>query len=267
MDIDRSTLRPIIEDELERRTWVLVENSYTTSANQGNLTTLHRCNVGTNQNPQGVLGSLTKSNMIALYEDYFRKKTEPRAIYDSIQNLAEDECPYCAGLSSDVDTLDHYLPKKVYPRFSILPVNLVPSCSSCNRIMQAASSDELGEQFLHPYTDADHFFQNQWLFATYNMGAGDLEYFVDPPDSWNEDDKRRVDYHFRELELEQRLRKRAEREVAGGIRLFEKYRERNPSLTIQEAIDDAFSVWIEVEFVNHWKRVAYLALAEAVLAC
>ncbi|MCR8659176.1 HNH endonuclease [Paenibacillus endoradicis] len=40
-------------------------------------------------------------------------------------------CPYC-GIS-EPDTLDHYLPKGTFPEFSVLSINLIPSCGTCNR--------------------------------------------------------------------------------------------------------------------------------------
>jgi len=35
---------------------------------------------------------------------------------------------------SEVSSLDHYLPKELFPHFSILPQNLIPSCSKCNSL-------------------------------------------------------------------------------------------------------------------------------------
>ena len=42
-------------------------------------------------------------------------------------------CPSC-GDGGDPDTLDHYLPKDVFPELSILLMNLTPMCSKCQRI-------------------------------------------------------------------------------------------------------------------------------------
>ena len=53
-------------------------------------------------------------------------------IRDEILGSANNHaCPYCNVAT--VDTLDHVLPKKIYPEFSVLAQNLVPSCSRCNR--------------------------------------------------------------------------------------------------------------------------------------
>ncbi len=260
-------LRPLIVTCLDSNTWINAENVYTTAANIGLLNTLKKCDRGTKESPGRVLGGFTGEEMIRLYEDYLSnpKKPELRAIYDNIRNSAEEECPYCAGLSSDVDTLDHYLPKSSYPRFSVLPANLIPACSACNKKMLASSSAFEGEQFIHPYSDHSRFFDNQWLFAEYSLDRAEVTFFVKPPTDWSETDKARVNYHFKELNLGDRLRRRAERELAGGMKQFQKARLRSSGLTLEEAAEDVFSCWIDVEFLNHWKRVAFLALKEAVL--
>lgn len=62
-------------------------------------------------------------------------------------------CPMCGSLGGR--SLDHALPRSLYPEFSILHENLVPSCTMCN-------SDEKGstyrgvrrsQRFIHPYYD------------------------------------------------------------------------------------------------------------------
>ena len=67
-------------------------------------------------------------------------------ILGSARNYA---CPYCNVAT--VDTLDHFLPKKVYPEFSVLAQNLVPSCSTCNRKKGATCFHSSGLNLMHPY--------------------------------------------------------------------------------------------------------------------
>lgn len=42
----------------------------------------------------------------------------------------KDKCPYC-GINSPT-TIDHYLPKEIFPEFSVMSYNLVPCCADCN---------------------------------------------------------------------------------------------------------------------------------------
>lgn len=80
------------------------------------------------------------------------KPSGPRdRLYARIRALAHGKCPYCTVNS--VETLDHYLPKEHYPEFSILTLNLVPSCTRCNR--PRPFKTQRGERSLvHPYFDA-----------------------------------------------------------------------------------------------------------------
>lgn len=47
-----------------------------------------------------------------------------------LKRIIVARCPFC-GIS-ELSTLDHYLPKELYPEFSVFPKNLVPSCAVCN---------------------------------------------------------------------------------------------------------------------------------------
>ncbi len=44
-----------------------------------------------------------------------------------------DVCPYC-GSPASPNTLDHFMPKDVWPELALYPNNLVPQCSSCGSI-------------------------------------------------------------------------------------------------------------------------------------
>ncbi|MBU1376327.1 MAG: hypothetical protein KKE02_14725 [Alphaproteobacteria bacterium] len=61
-------------------------------------------------------------------------------------------CPMCG--SGTTGTLDHYLPRAVYPEFSIFSLNLVPACSHCNSGEKGSTiTGDDDEYFLHPYFD------------------------------------------------------------------------------------------------------------------
>ncbi|MBA0191644.1 HNH endonuclease [Pectobacterium carotovorum] len=62
-------------------------------------------------------------------------------------------CP-CCGEPGKPTTLDHYLPKTVYPELAIIIANLTPMCNECQ---QNKSSDYFDENrkkiYIHPYFD------------------------------------------------------------------------------------------------------------------
>ncbi|MFJ9642166.1 hypothetical protein [Streptomyces sp. NPDC101206] len=61
------------------------------------------------------------------------------------------------------DTLNHQLPKIVYPLLAVAPLNLVPACRGCNSHRSELAPRTAEEQTLHPYCDdlGDHV----WLTA------------------------------------------------------------------------------------------------------
>jgi hypothetical protein len=67
--------------------------------------------------------------------------------------LAENSiCPTCGA--RPVGSLDHYLPKEQYPLLSVLPLNLTPMCSDCNRKKGTITVGSDVDRFLHPYFDS-----------------------------------------------------------------------------------------------------------------
>lgn len=60
-------------------------------------------------------------------------------------------CLMCGG--TGMGTLDHYLPKDIYPEFSIFSANLVPACN-CNSLRRTTHKGNASpERVIHPYFD------------------------------------------------------------------------------------------------------------------
>jgi hypothetical protein len=97
----------------------------------------------------------------ALYENRMvHKSGTGRDNYNKIRMIA-DICPYC--LERATETLDHYLPKSSFPLLSITPVNLIPSCDTCNRKKLDDPVHRKEDQFVHPYFET--LFGFNWLSA------------------------------------------------------------------------------------------------------
>ena len=80
-----------------------------------------------------VAGVVTCNEMKKIYKSPFsRSGSRSRAIYDRLRGQSRHgKCPLCAH--RDASTLDHYLAKSTHPTFALTPLNLVPSCASCNK--------------------------------------------------------------------------------------------------------------------------------------
>lgn len=93
-----------------------------------------------------------KTSMINLYSP-----SEEQFQYALLSALRRDHgllfCPSCGGAGVP-GTLDHYLPKTVFPEFSVLLANLTPMCIDCQ---EAKGADYLTNdnqrKFLHGYFD------------------------------------------------------------------------------------------------------------------
>ena len=98
-------------------------------------------------------------DFINLYKNRLSRKESPSyKYYEKIRNQT-GKCPYC-NRGQDVDALDHYLPKKFFPSFSIVINNLVPICYKCNSECKKSfypKSDKPEQRILHPYYDTVNF--------------------------------------------------------------------------------------------------------------
>lgn len=238
-------------------------DGYVVSASTGELYTIQAIPNRRNYDPV-VIGTLKKSDLLKLYGTYFVAQDKPgRSIYDELMAAANEKCPFCGGIGRPRN-LDHYLPKAYYPQFSVLPVNLVPSCRDCNMDGKGedfATTEE--EQVIQPYLDNDRYFNEQWVFARYIAGIGVepgvIEYFVQPPEHWEDAQKRRVEKHFNDFDLKLRFSKEAGPRLVIYLAQIQAMTQIPLELEVakntilQPAIDSA-------PFVNHWERVMCLAL-------
>ena len=87
-----------------------------------------------------------QNQLIVIYNN-IRKKTNFESLYfDSGINV----CPYCNRLLIDVKgaiQMDHFYPKTIYPMLSLCFFNLIPSCTSCNKL----KSDRILSGLENPY--------------------------------------------------------------------------------------------------------------------
>lgn len=95
-------------------------------------------------------GVAEKDDLLDLYNTKFVPEGRPgRSLYMAIrQSAPKNRCPLCSQLP--VSTIDHYLPKAKFPAYSLLPLNMVPSCERCNDY----KSEESDALTLHPYYDS-----------------------------------------------------------------------------------------------------------------
>ena len=92
-------------------------NDYDVRAKAGEMYLIERHEAG--------LGDVAAKDLISNYTSRMvRKQVPARAVYDALKALPRNNrCPFCNY--GPVETLDHVLPKELYPGFSVKPTNLV----------------------------------------------------------------------------------------------------------------------------------------------
>lgn len=87
----------------------------------------------------------------ATIKKYYPEYYKGRALYKyrkEMEKLVKMRCPICdCSFAYSQVTLDHILPKQKYPYYSIMPINLVPTCYNCNM----RKNDGTPSKILHPY--------------------------------------------------------------------------------------------------------------------
>ncbi|GGN39068.1 MULTISPECIES: HNH endonuclease [Marinomonas] len=248
----------------ERQKFLPYMQQYQTAASSSQLFAIPALDTTRVKDPS-VIGPLTKSELEKLYTQYFAAKGKPaRDVYDAILNSAKESCPFCSGIGTPRN-VDHFLPKSHFPQFSILPHNLVPACRDCNMGNKGHGFAILEkDQIIHPYLDAEHFFNEQWVHATYTSGddesdPGVFEYHVAAPENWSDIDRSRVEKYFVDFDLSKRFRTQAAKHLK--VVLGQINRNLRKGVPVEEIIEDILEPALEeCESVNHWQHGMYEAL-------
>jgi 5-methylcytosine-specific restriction endonuclease McrA len=208
-----------------------------------------------------VAGAVSKEEMEKVYTVRMAKKGAPgRVFYDKLITAPKNGiCPLCGHRV--VETLDHYLPKAHHPSLVVTPINLVPSCSDCNKSKLNARPSSCDEELIHPYFDDIE--NDRWLYAEVIQGNPvSLRYYVNAPDHWDTVKAKRVQKHFETLQLARLYSVQAATEL-GDMKYFltKLYHMAGPDAVRQHLLDRAESC--EKQHINSWKTAMYYALAQS----
>lgn len=254
-------------------TFHVKEQQYQALSLAGNLYTYQKANPLTNDTQ--VVGHLTKTKLINLYENNLRNKDKPaREYYDFLLVSSGERCPFCGDIGH-TKNLDHFLPIAHFPEFSVMPLNLVPSCRDCNMGEKGQAYAIIEDnQAIHPYADKNIFYQEQWVYAEYiDEDDGAVVYYVQCPATWSQAEKNRAENHFNNLDLANRY------SLEAGKHLSEVIDQKNafvdvilgvaPQATTQVIKNGFVNANLQPlidsgQFANHWKKVMYQCLANSV---
>nr|WP_201784597.1 hypothetical protein [Nonomuraea pusilla] len=150
--------------------------------------------------------------LIDMYERRMGPDHPGRPVYEEARNR-KTKCPMC-GVGA-VRQVDHHMPKSIYPYLAAVPINLLPICSDCNFEKKDRAPTRYEEQTLHPYFDEVD--DDRWLRARLITHSADgrayqakpldspagwsIDFYVDPPSSWDARLAERVRFHFEIFKL------------------------------------------------------------------
>lgn len=178
-----------------------VEEAYELYVQRAAIGELHQFTAASwGNDDQIVLANLSKKDFVDLYDSQMSNaKGGGRSHYDQLRMTELGICPLCGF--GHVSTLDHFAAKARYPMFSVLPINLVPTCTDCNKKMGAGVIG-VEATMPHPYFEEARIETETWLLCdVQETNPVTVTYRVEPPADWSEGLRKRVRYHFSELEL------------------------------------------------------------------
>ena len=203
--------------------------------------------------------TVTAKQLQQVYENKFSKKGQPgRNIYDKLMSIpAQGVCPLCG--QRVVSTLDHYLPKAHFPILSVVPINLIASCSECNKSKTDRIPESAEEQTLHPYFD--NIDEMQWLYSDIIIGNPvSLRFFVSPPQEWSDLIKSRINKHFEILNLGALYAAHSGSELAVQKIMLGKIFERAGKDGVSQHLQDSYKSYMVIH-TNSWQTAMYQSLA------
>lgn len=206
-----------------------------------------------------------RDELMKLYTNVLsRKNSKLRYIYDEIRAACTgDICPLCSQRT--VSTLDHYLEKARFPLYAVAPVNLVPSCSECNKTRSTTQAKSASEQTFHPYFDNVE--DEEWLQANI-VEADPVTVVYSPlrPNAWPKLKQDRLQAHFRALALGALYATHAAAELTGIRYALLKVADREGAAGIKAHLEEQ-AASRRAAFRNSWQGALYAALSTSNWFC
>lgn len=192
-----------------------------------------------------------------LYDRLDRKETDPSDLRGLL--LLTLVCPYCDF--GDCRQIDHFLPKKAWPEFSVHTTNLVPCCADCNQLKAQRHLGAFGTKYLHPYFDTHP--RERHLYVSAVISGINIQYIynLDFADSTPEDIRHKISHLYSDLELLHRFGRRAATKMSAlKITLLQQYR-RGGKRAVRSYLRLMERSAVNPGGVNNWETVLFNCLA------
>lgn len=142
-----------------------------------------------------------------------------RSLWDALNDHFEDTgnstCPYCNF--GEQWEHDHYLPKSIFPEFTLYPKNLVPICKPCNGKKLARYHETGSRLFIYALSELSGIDGLLQVDTTY-LPKLTVSYSLANPGTL--DDFMVLERHFQALDLGRRYTKQASTTIALLLKTF-----------------------------------------------
>lgn len=168
-----------------------------------------------------------------------------------------NRCPYC---NLEIPhSFDHFLPKKTFPEFSVLPINLIPCCDHCNR--KKWSQDPIS-WFINVYFD--ELPQYQFIKAEISINGNIIVNFKINQSAISEIShslKEKMINHFTNLDLNTRYKKEIENTISEIV-----YACRSEKTCVSKELLIKEAKRYSSHWINNWKYVLLIGLSDSLKA-
>jgi 5-methylcytosine-specific restriction endonuclease McrA len=179
----------------------------------------------------------------------------------SIQH--KQKCPYC-GMDKP-RTIDHYLPKSMFPEFSVFPPNLLPCCGYCNNKKRDDWLEDGKRIYLNLYFD-DIPEDKQFLFAHLEYEQNSIVPFV----SFSIENRNNIEQglfnlitsHYENLNLLQEFSENVEESLSCILDDIQ----HNPELSIEEHKTNLlrrYKTNVRKYGINYWESAFLKTIIES----
>jgi len=207
-----------------------------------------------------VAGVVTKVEMEKVYTTRMAKKGTPgRPCYDRLKaSVPHAVCPLCGHRT--VSTIDHYLPKASFPSLVVVPFNLVPACSDCNKLKLSGVPVTAEEQTIHPYYD--DITTDQWLYAEVIEDTPvSIKFFVKTKNDWSDTLKLRIQEHFKVFGLGSLYASQSGVELANIRSQLKNIFQKAGENSVREHLTEHFQSRYD-NHINSWQTAMYQSIAD-----
>ncbi len=212
---------------------------------------------------EGIPRVISDKEMEKVYTNFLVDKPDSekvgRIIYDKIlSNTYYNLCPYCS--QREVKTVDHFLPKSKFITLAITPINLLPSCSDCNKLKLDNYTLLENQMIIHPYFE--DLSNEEWLGCRVveNVWPITFSYYileVNNPIFYS-----RLNYQFDLFELGKLYADNASREFNNRLKSLIREYNSNPDNKAIDFINDNLESY-RSENKNSWQTKMFDSLSKS----